>query len=255
MTKRYFIFFSYNGTNYHGWQNQCNACSVQSVLEEKMSLLFRTPIELTAAGRTDAGVHALLMVAHFDAINIPFTLPQLIFKLNQMLPSDIAVQKILPVVKNAHARFDAILRTYQYKIHTYKNPFLKNLSYYLYGNLDLDSMNKACALLLEYNDFASFCKMHEDIKNTLCKIQSAEWKKINSYEIIFEITANRFLRNMVRAIVGTMIELGQNKITLEQFKSIIESKNRSKAKHSAPACGLYLIDIVYPPELFLNDNE
>jgi len=252
INNRYFLFLSYNGKNYHGWQNQPNALSVQSVIEKNLSLLFKQPVEITGAGRTDSGVHAPYMVAHFNLLQKITNTQETIFKLNRMLPEDISVFNLKLVTPNAHARFDATQRTYQYKIHQKKNPFLTNSSYFLYGNLDFNLMNNACNLLINHKDFACFCKSHTDVKTTFCEVYQAQWKMIQLNEWVFEISANRFLRNMVRAIVGTLLEIGQHKITPSQFQAILESKNRSEAKQSVAAHALYLCDIKYPLNLFLS---
>ena len=240
---RYFIHFAYNGQPYHGWQIQPNAHSVQQELETALETLLQEPTPLTAAGRTDAGVHAAHMVAHFDCVR---TLPEnLTFLLNQYLPSSLAIDRIHPVSEDAHARFDAQSRTYQYQISRVKNPFQHPYHYFLKGTLDVDRMNKAAAILLDYDDFECFSKVHTDVKTFLCKIESAHWESKGN-ELIFTIKADRFLRNMVRAIVGTLIEIGQGKRTLESLHHTLDSKNRSKAGFSAPAQALFLVHIDYP---------
>jgi tRNA pseudouridine38-40 synthase len=244
--QRYFIYLSYDGTNYCGWQNQPNAVSVQQRLEESLSLLLRQPVAIVGAGRTDAGVHAKLMVAHFTP---PLWGGALANKLNGILPPDIAIQKIIPVNSDAHARFSAISREYQYFICFEKDAFRHPFHLRCRHPLDFDKMNEAAALLLEYQDFACFCKLHSDNKTTLCRIMKAEWTQ-REREWIFTIRADRFLRNMVRATVGTLLEVGRGKLTVEGFRQIIESKSRSKAGSSAPANGLFLTDIEYPPEIF-----
>lgn len=241
---RYFIEFAYKGTNYHGWQSQPNAVTVQETLEKALSLLLRQPIELTGAGRTDSGVHASQMFAHFDS-EIPLDIPVLIKKLNSFLPKDIAVFNFHPVHDEAHARFDAVLRTYNYHIHTRKNAFECHDSWYFQHELNLEKMNSACAILFEYTDFECFSKTHTDVYTFICKITEAFWTQ-NGDTIVFTITADRFLRNMVRAIVGTMINIGLGKTEVNDLHRIIATKNRSEAGFSVPAHGLYLSKVEYP---------
>lgn len=241
---RYFIKFAYNGTHYHGWQSQPNAVTVQETLEKALSLLFKKHIELVGAGRTDTGVHAKEMYAHFDfneQLETDFWIP----KLNSYLPKDIVIFEIIPVTAEAHARFDATSRTYEYYIHSFKDAFLTDLSWYHYYPLDLERMNEAASTLFEYTDFECFSKTNTDVFTHNCKITEAFWQKKGN-QLIFTITADRFLRNMVRAIVGTLINIGQGKIEVAQLQKIIESKNRSEAGFSAPAHGLYLTQIKYP---------
>ncbi|MCK7591363.1 tRNA pseudouridine(38-40) synthase TruA [Subsaxibacter sp. CAU 1640] len=244
---RYFIEFSYNGKEYHGWQNQPNAISVQRVLEEALSKLLRTKISVMGAGRTDAGVHASQMFAHFD-IEDSFDVESIVFKLNCFLPKNIAIHNIFRVNDKAHARFNATSRTYHYKIATKKNVFTYDLAYHIYFSLDVDKMNAACKILFDYNDFQCFSKSNTDVKTYHCTIKEAFWK-LDENQLIFKITADRFLRNMVRAIVGTMIEIGLGKIEVEQLHNIIKSKSRSEAGYSVPANGLYLTNIVYPEKI------
>ena len=240
---RYFIHLSYNGKNYCGWQRQPHSLSVQEELEKAMSLLLREPIALVGAGRTDSGVHARNYFAHFD-----YTPPlphNLVNKLNSFLPKEIAIKDIFSVSDSAHARFDATSRTYQYVISLEKNPFLYEQSYYLFQSLDISLMNEACKILFEFNDFQCFSKSNTDVKTYICELKEAHWRQEEGL-LIFRITADRFLRNMVRAIVGTMIEVGNKKISLTEFRSIIESKNRSKAGFSVPGNALFLEEITYP---------
>jgi tRNA pseudouridine38-40 synthase len=241
---RYFIHFSYFGKNYHGWQVQPHAISVQEVLTKALSLLMKSEIEIVGAGRTDSGVHASQMFAHFD-YEAEFNPNELVKKLNSFLPPDIAVYNIIAVEATAHARFDATKRTYEYHIHTQKNPFKNDLSWNFHYNLDIEKMNKACQILFNYIDFQCFSKTNTDVFTYNCKIYQAYWKK-DGNNLIFTISADRFLRNMVRAIVGTLIGVGQNKLSLADFEQIIQSKNRSKAGFSVPAHGLYLTQIEYP---------
>ncbi|WP_438966648.1 tRNA pseudouridine(38-40) synthase TruA [Flavobacterium sp.] len=241
---RYFIEFSYHGKNYHGFQTQPNATSVQETLTKAMQLLVDKSIEIVGAGRTDSGVHAKQMFAHFDVADVIDT-SYWIPKLNAYLPKDIVIYNIFEVSKEAHARFDAKSRTYEYYIHTFKDAFLEDTSWYYFQQLDVDQMNKACQILFEYIDFECFSKVHTDVHTFNCTITEANWKRVNN-QLIFTVKADRFLRNMVRAIVGTMINVGNGKTTLEEFRVIIESKNRSKAGFSVPAHGLFLVAIEYP---------
>ncbi len=240
---RYFIKFSYNGTHYHGWQAQSNAISVQETLCNAISVILNSEIELMGAGRTDTGVHAKMMFAHFD-YDQTFDSKTLVNKLNSFLPKDIAVFDIIFVNENAHARFDAKKRTYEYHIHTFKNPFLQDLSLYYPQQLDIELMNEAALELLKFKDFQCFSKVNTDVNTFNCSIQSAFWKKENE-TLVFTISADRFLRNMVRAIVGTLLNVGLKKITIDDFITIIENKNRSEAGFSVPAQGLYLTNIEY----------
>ena len=248
---RYFIEFSYNGTAYHGWQFQPNAMSVQQVLEEALSKMLRTKISVMGAGRTDAGVHACQMFAHFD-VDEPFDKESIKFKLNCYLPKDIAIQSIFEVSAKAHARFNAISRTYKYKISTIKNVFASDFAYHVFFELDLEKMNEACDILFQYKDFQCFSKSNTDVKTYHCDIKEACWK-FEHNELVFTITADRFLRNMVRAIVGTMIEIGLGKIEVNQLHEIIKSKDRSEAGFSVPAQGLFLTKVVYPETIRLKE--
>lgn len=247
---RYFIQFSYNGTNYHGWQLQPNAISVQEILTKALKTLFRDDFEIVGAGRTDAGVHAKLMYAHFDT-DVVFNKEKMIQKLNSFLPEDVTVFNFFEVANDAHARFDAVSRSYEYHIHTFKNSFLKNLSYYQFKNLDIDKMNEAAKILLQYEDFECFSKTHTDVFTFNCTITTAYWEQKGS-QLIFHISANRFLRNMVRAIVGTLINVGLGKIQVNDLHQIIKSKNRGKAGFSVPAHGLYLTKVMYP---YINETN
>ena len=250
MKKRYFLYFSYKGTAYHGWQIQPNGISVQEVLTKALCTILRTEIELTGAGRTDTGVHARLMVAHFD---LEGSLPchyDLVAKLNSYLPKDIAVSKIAEVQPDAHARFDAIFRKYEYHVVIHKSVFRNELAARISDRLDFEAMNRAAGTLKDYRDFTSFSKLHTDVKTNNCNITLAEWIQEND-EWIFTIRADRFLRNMVRAIVGTLFEVGRGKMTLDEFSTVIEGKDRCKAGVSVPAQGLYLVDIQYPESIFI----
>lgn len=244
---RYFIELSYNGRAYHGWQNQPNAISVQEVLEDALSTLLKEKITIVGAGRTDSGVHAKQMYAHFNSVN-KFSLEKLIYKLNSFLPNDIAVQDVFNVNDEAHARFDAISREYKYKISLLKNVFSFNNSYYFKQELDVNKMNEAAKILFEYDDFECFSKSNTDVKTYNCKILKAEWI-YESNDLVFTIKADRFLRNMVRAIVGTLINVGIGKINVDQLHDIIKSKNRSQAGASVPGHALYLEKIEYPKNI------
>ena len=248
---RYFIYLGYNGTRYCGWQNQPNGVSVQQCLEEVFSKVLCCDISITGAGRTDAGVHARMMVAHFDVPQPLDNTDLLVGKFNNMLPKDIALYKIVPMVDSAHARFDALSRTYNYMISEKKNPF--NYEYVCrmsLKNMDFDAMNDACRVLSDYFDFTSFSKLHTDVKTNNCRIFEAKWEDCGD-NWVFSIKADRFLRNMVRAIVGTLFEVGRGKISVDDFRSVIEAKDRCRAGTSAPAEGLALVDIEYPEELFV----
>ncbi|KJD31647.1 pseudouridine synthase [Tamlana sedimentorum] len=242
---RYFLELSYNGTEYHGWQNQPNAISVQEVIEKALSTLLNTKISIVGAGRTDAGVHAKQMFAHFETDQI---MDNLVYKLNSFLPKDVAIHNLFEVKTDGHARFDALSRTYLYRIATKKNVFNFNNTYFVNQELDLEKMNKASKILFEYIDFQCFSKTNTDVKTFNCKVMQAEWNRVED-EIHFTVKADRFLRNMVRAIVGTMVNIGLGKIEVEALHDIIQSKNRSEAGFSVPAHGLYLTHIEYPEDI------
>ncbi|HET8736190.1 MAG TPA: tRNA pseudouridine(38-40) synthase TruA [Pricia sp.] len=254
---KYFIQFSYFGKSYHGWQRQPNAITVQQVLEEALSTLIRYPIETVGAGRTDAGVHAKAMFAHFetDAIENDTIendeidgMTGLIYRLNAFLPPAIAVQHIFEVSDAAHARFDATERTYEYWVVQEKNPFYSDYAHYVKVPLDIQAMNEAATMLLGYGDFESFSKSNTDVKTYRCSIKNAIWERHND-KLVFTITADRFLRNMVRAVVGTLLEVGMKKRSSADVKRIINSKDRSQAGPSVPAKGLYLTSVRYPENL------
>lgn len=245
---RYFIELSYDGTPFVGWQRQPKGDSVQSCLEDALSILFRKPLSIIGAGRTDAGVHAHQLFAHFDLDE--HVDQDLMFRLNKLLPKEIAVLSIVPVTQDAHARFDAISRGYCYHITKQKNPFLHKRSYQFAKPLDLELMNKAADILLYHKDFKCFSKSKTDVKTYTCDIQHAYWKK-NGSQLVFFIQANRFLRNMVRAIVGTLIEVGLEKIRVSDFEVILASRDRSLAGFSVPAHGLYLDKVSYPKHIFV----
>ncbi len=244
---RYFIDFSYVGTAYHGWQSQPNAITVQQLMEEVLSAVLREKVALVAAGRTDTGVHARQMIAHCDLSEIENE-ATLIQRLNAFLPEDIAINAILSVPADAHARFDAIERTYEYWVVRNKNPFYRDAAWYRHEMLDLKSMNEAAALLMDYRDFKCFSKTGSDVKTYHCHITHAAWQNVGEL-FVFRISADRFLRNMVRAIVGTLIEVGQGKIAVEDVKTIIKSGDRARAGVSVPAKGLYLTRITYPENI------
>lgn len=241
---RYFVTFSYDGTRYHGWQIQPNGISVQEVLERALSTLLRTPISVTGAGRTDAGVHARMMVAHFD-VSAPVDEVQLAYKLNRLLPSDVSVSKVEQVADDCHARFSAMSRTYHYYIHQRKSPFLNAYSCEIHYPLDFNKMNEAAQVLMEYEDFGAFCKSHTDVKTTICHVTEARWIQTADNEWYFRITANRFLRNMVRAVVGTLVDVGRGRLSIDAFRRVIEGKRRTEAGESMPGKALFLEKIVY----------
>ncbi len=247
---RYFIELAYNGKNYFGWQRQPKQISVQEVLEKAFSTLLRQPIEILGAGRTDTGVHSKFMMAHFDfEENLP---EDLIRRLNSFLPKDIVIYQIHKTTEEAHARFDAMERTYHYFVQIGKDPFNYDFTWQVFADLDINLMNEAAEKLLGKKDFSSFAKIHTDVKTHICKVKFAKWEKCGN-ELKFTITADRFLRNMVRAIVGTLVDVGKGKISLEEFNNIIAQKDRSFASGSAPAQGLYLVDVVYPKSIFVNE--
>lgn len=242
--QRYFVYFAYDGTAYHGWQVQPNGNSVQAELQNALSVLLRQPVEVVGAGRTDAGVHARMMAAHFD-FNTPVDEVQLAYKLNRLLPKDISVDRVVAVNSSMHARFSAVSRTYHYYVHCRKNPFKRAYSYELHYQLDFRAMNEAAQHLLQVEDFGAFCKSHNDSKTTLCRVTRALWVQDDADSWHFVITANRFLRNMVRAVVGTLIDVGRHRISKEEFIKIVERRNRTGAGESMPAHALFLEDIKY----------
>jgi tRNA pseudouridine38-40 synthase len=249
---RYFIFISYKGTSYHGWQIQPNSVTVQKILNDALSVVLNEKISAIGAGRTDAGVHAMVFCAHFDSISLNLsTIRNMVFRLNRYLPEDISVNSIKKVLPDANARYSAISRTYKYYISRIKDPFFDNSSWFLHGNINIISMNKACGLLFNHSDFTSFSRLHSDTKTNICKIYSAVWEVADN-RLVFTIKADRFLRNMVRAIVGTLVEIGFGKMNLKEFEEIILAKDRCRAGKSAPAKGLFLADIEYPEEIFVS---
>jgi tRNA pseudouridine38-40 synthase len=248
---RYFIYISYKGTSYHGWQVQPDSITVQKTLDEALSVVLNEKISTTGAGRTDTGVHALVFCAHFDSISPDLEkADKIVFRLNCFLPEDISVYSINKVVAGANARYSAISRTYKYYISKTKDPFFNNSSWYIHGDLDIAKMNEACKLLLNHSDFTSFSKLHSGSKTNICKVFYANWEEFEN-RLVFTIKADRFLRNMVRAIVGTMIESGYGKMSLKKFEDVILAKDRCKAGKSAPAKGLFLTEIEYPDEIFI----
>ena len=243
---RYFIKLDYNGSPFHGWQIQPNAVTVQEWINRALSNLLKEEINVVGCGRTDTGVHARNFYAHFDSKHVNISDNEnLIFKLNRFLPKEIFIHEITKMHSDAHCRFDAIERTYKYYITLQKDPFNFLYSSYLYGDIDIEKMNSASAKLFDYTDFTSFSKVDTDTKTNNCVIKKAEWKKSGNM-LIFTISADRFLRNMVRAIVGTLLEVGKGKISVDDFCKIIETKDRSKAGVSAPANALFLEDVKYP---------
>lgn len=247
---RYFISLAYKGTNFHGWQLQPNALSVQQVVQEALQTMLRRPINIVGAGRTDAGVHASQFFAHFDSENAIDT-KELVLKLNAFLPDTVVIYTIFKVKEDAHARFDALSRSYEYRIFLGRNPFLNDTTWQIHNRqLNVKAMNKAAQLMLNYTDFKCFSKTKTDVKTYLCDITKAQWVKEEN-NLTFYITANRFLRNMVRAIVGTLIDIGLEKKTPNYIKEVIESRDRSKAGFSVSAKGLFLTEITYPNNIFM----
>lgn len=244
--QRYFIYLQYDGTRYHGWQVQPNGITVQEEIQRCLSTILKTPTPITGAGRTDTGVHARMMAAHFDwhgeeAIDNV----QLAYRLNRILPPDICIDKVVAVDERMHARFSATARTYHYYIHTRKSPFHRQYSLETHYNLDFVLMNEAARHLLTVKDFASFCKTGSDVKTTFCDVRRAEWVETEPGCWYFEITADRFLRNMVRAVVGTLVDVGRGRLTLEEFKAVVDSHKRTEARESMPAHALFLEKVEY----------
>jgi tRNA pseudouridine38-40 synthase len=253
---RYFIHLAFKGTNYHGWQIQENATTVQEVLAEAISMLLRENIELTGCGRTDTGVHAEEFYAHLEVEKklSSTSLSQLVRKLNAFLPEDISIYSIFLVPEDAHARFSAKARTYEYRISASKNPFSQEYTYFYPVRLDVNQMNAGAKIIMEYTDFSCFSKSHTQTKTNNCLILEARWIEIEN-SLVFRITADRFLRNMVRAIAGTLVDMGRGKINEEELRKIIESKIRSNAGKSMPACGLFLTKVVYPENIFTYNQD
>jgi tRNA pseudouridine38-40 synthase len=252
---RYFLQFSYFGKHYNGWQIQQNTkATIQEVVQDNLSTLLRKVTEVVGCGRTDTGVHAKNYFAHFDSElqEIAKEKKQWLYKLNKISPPDIAYQDLVKVSDTASARFEAITRTYEYYIHQQKNVFLNDFSWYTNLNLNIEKMNEAAALLLQFDDFTSFSKLHTQNNTNICKIHNAKWEIYND-QLVFTITANRFLRNMVRSVVGTLVDVGTEKTSILQFIEIIQAKNRNKAGMSVPAHGLFLTNINYPSSIFIHE--
>jgi tRNA pseudouridine38-40 synthase len=247
---RYFIYLSFKGTAYHGWQLQPNSVTVQKILENALSVVLGEKIRTTGAGRTDAGVHALFFCAHFDSLSGDLSGKKpLVFKLNRFLPEDISVIEILKVLPDANARYSAISRTYKYYVSRRKDPFFNSSSWFLHGKIDIEAMNQACRILFRHSDYTSFSKLHSGTSTNICTIYEAYWEEAED-RLVFTIKADRFLRNMVRAIVGTMVEIGFGKLNQDEFEEVILARDRCKAGTSAPAKGLFLTEIEYPTEIF-----
>lgn len=255
---RYFIHLAYNGANYHGWQTQRIATevertvplqpelpTVQATLEKALTTLLRQPIAVVGCGRTDTGVHASDFYAHFDSSEFGIRNSELVFKLNNYLPPDIAIFGIFPVADNAHARFDATARTYQYHVSDRRLPFCQGQYCRIYYKPDLDLMNTAARVLMEYDDFTSFAKLHTQVKTNICHLTEAHWDTVGD-EWVFTIRSNRFLRNMVRSVTGTLLDVGRGKLSIDGLRKIVEKKNRCAAGMSMPACGLFLTKVEYP---------
>jgi tRNA pseudouridine38-40 synthase len=250
---RYFIELSYDGAAYCGWQRQPDAPTVQQALEKGLSTLLRQDIEVVGAGRTDTGVNASYYVAHFDCENGVKDCAQLVYKLNLILPQDIAVKRVREVTPEAHARFDAVEREYTYYISQRKNPFRRYSAWQYYVPLDVERMNEAAATLLDYDDFTSFAKLNSNNKTNICRVVKAEWRRAEWDEdlLIFTIRADRFLRNMIRAIVGTLVDVGRGRYTVEEFRDILHSRDLSRSSAGAPAVGLFLSDVEYSENVYI----
>lgn len=247
--QRYILTLAYKGTNFHGWQQQPNAKTIQGEVKRVLEILFHHKVCIFGAGRTDTGVHASFYVAHFDKLGAKITEKQKFIKsVNALLPDDIVVYDLIETSKEFNARYSAISRTYKYIINTVPNPFINEFSYYFKFPLNIDLMNQAADIIRQYDDFTSFEKLHSNNKTSICKITVARWQKTGN-QLIFTITADRFLRNMVRSIVGTMIDIGRGKTSIDEFRRIIEKKDRQAAGSSAKAQGLFLVDVKYPPEI------
>lgn len=246
LPQRYFIKLSYRGAPFHGWQSQPNAISVQSTIEEALETLLRRNVKIVGAGRTDTGVNARMMFAHFDAV-FPdgLTEDRFLSSINRLVGKDIAIESLLRVHNRAHARFDATSRTYKYFVALRKTPFFYPFSWLATSDLAIEKMNMAASLLMKTEDFTSFAKLHGDAKTNICRVTEARWEMENGF-LVFTITADRFLRNMVRAIVGTLVDVGRGKLTIDRFKEIIEEKDRCSAGTSMPPEALYLWNITYP---------
>lgn len=249
---RYFFEISYKGSNYHGWQSQPNAIGIQTVVEDSLSKLIRSEVRVVGSGRTDTGVHCEQQFFHADLEIADPTL--FLFRINSILPKDIAIHSVRPVTSSAHARYDAVERSYQYRITLEKNAFTDDRAWHFFKPLDIQTMNDAAALLLGKNDFSSFSKVNTDVNNFICDITTARWRQ-EKKRLEFTISANRFLRGMVRAIVGTLIDVGQGKITVAEFGEIIQRKDRREAGQNVPPYGLYLVSVRYPDNIFLPEGN
>ena len=247
--RRYFLEFAYKGTGFHGWQVQANAHTVQEEVNQALSMILRSPVETMGSGRTDTGVHARQQFLHFD-FPLPIEKKKFLKRLNAVLPKEIAAYDIREVHPDAHARFSAVSRSYLYYISLRKNPFEEGLSWQYFGTLDIERMNEACSIMMEYRDFESFSKVKTEVNNFDCEIKRAFWEQKEQH-LIFHITANRFLRGMVRAIVGTMVQVGEGKMDMEGFRTVVTSKKRGNAGVSVPPQGLYLSCVVYPEDIFI----
>jgi len=255
--QRYFIELAFNGGAYHGWQIQQNALSVQQLLNQSLSTVLRMPIETVGCGRTDTGVHAKQLFAHFDVVDSAMdgAVERVMASVNALLPFDIAIKRLFPVVIDAHARFDAVRRSYEYHIHFEKNPFLNGFSWQLRDKPNVSHMNEAARLMMSYQDFSCFSKSHTQVFTNNCKLMRAEWQWLSEERLVFYISADRFLRNMVRAIVGTLLEIGNGKQGVDYIHEVINSKDRSRAGVSVPACGLYLTEVVYLWDKLKDENR
>nr|WP_319398728.1 tRNA pseudouridine(38-40) synthase TruA [uncultured Carboxylicivirga sp.] len=247
---RYFMEMAYNGQHYHGWQIQPNAITVQEVINDALKKAIREDVNVVGAGRTDTGVHASYFVVHFDCKQVIEDTSHILHRLNRILRNDVVVYSLFEVDEEVHSRFGAISRTYHYYIKPYKTPFFNDISYRPTYEIDVDKMNEAAQTLFDYIDFTSFSKLHTDTKTNNCKIMEAQWFDKGDM-LVFVVKADRFLRNMVRAIVGTLLEVGRGKMTIEDFRQIIEAKNRSLAGTSVPPQALFLVDVEYPQDLFI----
>jgi tRNA pseudouridine38-40 synthase len=251
---RYFFYISYKGTNYHGWQVQPNANTIQSEVNKALATIFQKNLETIGSGRTDSGVHAKEQVFHCDLEDFPFSTGELIHKMNGLLPHDIVINKILNVKDESHARFNAISRSYEYHIHFIRSPFGTGEHYFTHKKPDFELMKEACKILIGKHDFTSFSKVKTEVSNFFCDISNAEWQ-YNEENAKFFVTANRFLRGMVKALVGTLLNVGYGTISLEDFQNIMSAKDRSQAGQSVPSQGLYLCNVRYPEEIFKNNNR
>lgn len=247
---RYFLDIAYNGARYHGWQLQNNAHTLQAEIEEGLGKLFRQHMRITGSGRTDTGVHAEQQLLHFD-LDQELEIEPWLYKINAVLPPDIWAKSLRPVKEDAHARFSALSRRYEYRISTHKDPFRQKQVYYFHRPLDVPLMNKAAALLLQWEDFECFSRIHTNVKHFRCKVWEARWEEQEGGSLVFYVAANRFLRNMVRAIVGTLLQVGQHRMSIEEFQQVLESRDRSKAGRSVPADGLFLVEVKYPDDIYL----